>query len=42
MKILAYGRENELLFDGHAPEVTGMDAQAYFGTGPIPAPIMNR
>ena len=35
MKILAYGRENELLFDGHAPEVTGMDAQAYFGTGPI-------
>ena len=35
MKILAYGRENGLLFDGHAPEVRGLDAQAYFGTGPI-------
>lgn len=35
MKILAYGRENQLLFDGHAPELRGMDAQAYFGTGPI-------
>ncbi len=35
LSILAYGRENELLFDGHAPGVTGCDAMAYFGTGPI-------
>ena len=35
MAILAFGREKGLLFDGHAPEVTGDDAMAYFGTGPI-------
>lgn len=35
LSILAYGRENELLFDGHAPCVVGTDAMAYFGSGPI-------
>lgn len=35
LSILAYGRENELIFDGHAPCVTGGDAMAYFGSGPI-------
>ena len=35
MNILAFGRSNEILIDGHAPEVVGEDAQAYFGTGPI-------
>jgi len=35
MKILAHAREQEWLIDGHAPEVVGMDAQAYFGSGPI-------
>lgn len=35
LSILAYGRENELIFDGHAPCVTGTDAMAYFGSGPI-------
>lgn len=35
MRILAHARDQEWLIDGHAPEVVGMDAQAYFGTGPI-------
>ena len=35
MKMIAYARENEMLFDGHAPCVLGKDALAYFGTGPI-------
>lgn len=35
MKMIAYGREEEMLFDGHAPCVLGKDAMAYFGTGPI-------
>lgn len=35
MNILAFGRSKEMLIDGHAPEVVGEDAQAYFGTGPI-------
>ena len=35
MEIIAHGRENSLLFDGHAPCVVGRDASAYYGTGPI-------
>lgn len=35
MNILAFGRSKGMLIDGHAPEVRGEDAQAYFGTGPI-------
>lgn len=35
MKMIAYGRGQEMMFDGHAPCVTGRDAMAYFGTGPI-------
>ena len=35
MKMLAYGRNEELMFDGHAPCVVGKDAMAYYGTGPI-------
>ncbi len=35
MKMIAYGRENGILFDGHAPCVLGRDAMAYFGSGPI-------
>ncbi len=35
MEIIALGRDKALLFDGHAPEVAGEQAMAYFGTGPI-------
>ena len=35
MDMIAYGRSEEMLFDGHAPCVLGRDAMAYFGTGPI-------
>ncbi len=35
MRILAHARAQEWIIDGHAPEVVGQDAQAYFGTGPI-------
>lgn len=35
MKMLAYGRSEDMLFDGHAPCVRGKDAMAYYGTGPI-------
>lgn len=35
LEMICYGRQAEMLFDGHAPCVRGRDAMAYFGTGPI-------